>query len=90
LVSGLNSNQKVVNLARSLGLQGIEGALSQITEFCLSRIRELTRGEGIQTLADLERVVCRKLSLVVEEIWSDDDIEPLVQKYAVAAKDPAL
>lgn len=89
-MSGLNSNHKVVKLARSLGLHGLDGALAQITEFCLSRIRELTRGEDVETLADLERVVCRKLNLVVEEIRSDDDIEPLVQKYAVAAKDPAF
>ena len=64
--------------------------MAQITRYCTSRIHELSRGEHVESLADLERVVCEKLNLVIEEIESDDDIEKLVQKYAVGDKDPAI
>jgi hypothetical protein len=89
-MSKLDSSQKVLGLARSLGLRGDDGAVAQITRYCTSRIHELSRGEHVESLADLERVVCEKLNLVIEEIESDDDIAKLVQKYAVGDKDPAI
>lgn len=89
-MSTLDSSVQVIGLARSLGLRGDDGAVAQITRHCTSRIHELSRGERVASLADLERVVCEKLRLVIEEIESDDDIERLVTKYAVEEGDFAI
>jgi hypothetical protein len=89
-LSTLDTNKQITKLARSLGLDGLDGPVSQITDYCTRRIEELTNGFTITSLDQLEETVAQKLHLVFEEIWRDDDIERIVQKYAVKLRDPAF
>jgi hypothetical protein len=89
-VSALDANSQITRLARSLGLNGLDGPVSQITDFCMRRIEAMTNGVTITSLDQLEETVALKLNLVFEEIWRDEDIERVVQKYAVKLKDPAF
>ena len=86
----LNTDRRVTKIARDLGLKGLDGPVSQITEYCMRRIEELTGGIYIHSLDHLEKIVASKLNLEFEEICCDDDIERIVQKYAVGLKDPAF
>jgi hypothetical protein len=86
-VSTLNSNRRILRLARDLGLTGLEGPVEQITEYCFQRIEAISSTLNINSLAELEQVVARSLNLQFEEIWSDADIERIVQKYAVSEGD---
>ena len=89
-MSTLDTNCRIISLARGLGLRGIDGPVSQLTEYCIRRIEALTAGIQITSLAHLEEVVSKKLGLEFEEIWTDADIERIVQKYAVNLKDPVF
>jgi hypothetical protein len=89
-VSALDSNRIIIKLARDLGLRGLDGPVTQITDHCVRRIQELTTGVQITSLAQLEQVVAGKLSLEFEELWCDEDIERLVHKYAVNLRDPVF
>jgi hypothetical protein len=86
-VSSLNSNRQILCLARDLGLSGLEGPVEQITEYCVQRIEAISSRLNINSLAELEQVVARSLNLQIEEIWSDADVEKIVQKYAVSEGD---
>ena len=35
----------------------------------------------IRTAWDLEKLVCEKLNLVIEHVWSDDDLDKLIKRY---------
>ena len=89
-MSTLDTNGRIAKIARGLGLRGLDGPVLQITEYCIRRIEELTSDVEITSLTQLEEVVAQRLSVEFEEIWSDADIERIVQKYAVGMKDPAF
>ena len=89
-MSVLNSNHQISKLARALGLTGLDGPVEQITEYCFQRIKEITSALEITSLGQLEEAVAQALNLEFEEIWADEDIEKLVQKYAVAQGDFAI
>ncbi|MDG3008393.1 hypothetical protein [Paludisphaera mucosa] len=69
-------------LAYDLGLRGDGAVVDQVLEYCMGQVAGWADEDGVATLAELEGVACRRLCLEFEEIWSDDDIERLVRKYA--------
>ena len=89
-MSILDMHRQIISLARELGLRGIDGPVSQLTDYCIRRIEDLTKGVNLTSLAQLEEVVAKKLGLEFEEIWSAADIERIVTKYAVNLKDPVF
>jgi hypothetical protein len=55
------------------------------------KVQKLIRGvPHITTIEDLERVVCERLHLKIIEVWSDDDLDAVVEEYARRRKDAAF
>lgn len=81
-MSRIESSRKVQKLARDLGLSGDGSVVDRVLEYCVGRVAAWADEDEVETLADLEGVACRRLNLEFEEIWSDDDVERLVRKYA--------
>lgn len=81
-MSGIASSRKVQKLAYDLGLRSDGPIVEQVLQFCMGQVAAWVDEDGVATLAELEGVACRRLCLEFEEIWSDEDIERLVKKYA--------
>ena len=81
-MSGIGSSRKVQKLAWDLGLRGDGAVVDQVLDYCMRQVATWADEGRVATLADLETIACRHLNLEFEEIWSDDDIEQLVRKYA--------
>ncbi len=62
-------------MAAGLHLSG-EDAAQAIIEFCRKRVAALLKGaRGLRSIADIERVICDKLNLVIHEIWNDEELD---------------
>ncbi len=69
-------------MARALGLS-IDNPMLDILSFCRSRVAKMIKSAtAIQTIWDLEKVVCAHLNLVIHEIWNDDELSELSLRYA--------
>ncbi len=78
----LADEPEIVTLASELGLDWRQNAVAEVVTFCLAKIAKWAKEHGpIVTVAQLERVVCERLGLVIEEIREDADLERIVQKY---------
>ena len=78
----LNRERKVLVMAQQLGLEWQNNPVQQIIGLCNAKIQAwLSEHSDIQTISDLERLVCTKLKLVIEEIWSDSDLARVMTKY---------
>ncbi|HVF71028.1 MAG TPA: hypothetical protein VM940_05415 [Chthoniobacterales bacterium] len=77
-------------MAHALGVRS-PNAVDGIREFCRSKVQKLIRNaKKIVTIEDLERVVCEQLRLKIIEIWSDGDLDAIVEEYARGRKDAAF
>lgn len=78
----LSFNPKIIAMARGLGLPAND-AVNSIRSFCRSRIvKMLKSAASVQTIWDLEKVVCAHLNLVIHEIWNDDELREFSLRYA--------
>ena len=85
---GLDAEPEVVRLAEGLGLDRRGGAAKAVVRHCRERIDAwLAERPDVATIAQVERLVCGKLKLAIEEVWSDEDLERLVERYK-ARKEP--
>lgn len=89
-MTSLSDEPKIISMAHALGVH--EGdRVKGIMEFCRRKVRALMAGAGtIRSIEDLERIVCEKLHLTIIEVWSDDDLAKLIEKYAKHEKDIAF
>ncbi len=56
--------------------------INAIIDFCRQKLSRWIKAAGdIKTIDQLEQLVCRKLNLVFEEVWTDEDLERIVDKY---------
>lgn len=80
-MSSLSQEREVVLLASELGLKPFD-PIAEIIDYCLARIERWVAEDGpIASLAHLEQVVCKRLKLCFEEVWSDDDLDQIIRKY---------
>ncbi len=83
-MSRLNQEPDVVGLARALGLDSVQPPVEQIVKHCRQRIDGWFEEHGkIETLAHLEEVVCQRLSLLIEQVFSDSELDDLIKRYAL-------
>ncbi len=89
-MSRLNQASEVIQLASELGVDWRHEPVANIIRHCTNRIRNWV-GDAceVETIVDLEILVCQKLRLVFEELWSDDDLDRIINKY-VALKEPVF
>jgi hypothetical protein len=87
----LDRAPEVVRMARELGLDHRTKPSAEILAFCIRRIQEWLKDfQDVGSIAKVQRIVCAKLRLKVEEVHADSDIEKLTEKYAVQKGDGAF
>lgn len=82
-MTSLDREYEIDLLAKGLGVAG-QGRLpvAAIIDYCRTKISGwIPRSAALTRVEQLERIVCENLHLVIEEIWSDGDLERLIRKY---------
>jgi hypothetical protein len=78
----LDDASDVISLTRALKLDPRKGSVQEILRFCNERIAKwVNTAGGVSTIGELEKLVCRRLHLVMEEVWSDEDLTGIIRKY---------
>lgn len=79
---------KILATAAGLRLDRTD-PVESIINYCRKRVAKiLKRARAIQTIWDVEKIVCEHLNLVIHEIWNDDELRSLSQRYAREENDP--
>ncbi len=95
-MKALNQDLGVVQLAQRLTEGGWDGAVESILAFCRRTVDAWVRAEGdVQSVQDLEELVCRHLDLQIEEFRQDAELAAVVRNHVgqgdvVFASLPAL
>ncbi len=77
-----DTSPEIVSMALALKLDPRVGAVQEIIRYCEERIAGfVARAGSICSLKALEELVCQNLHLVIEEIWSDEDLQQVIRKY---------
>jgi hypothetical protein len=80
-VTKLADEPDVIRLASELGVDW-RNPVDEILKHCAKRIRRWVQADGpVRSIAELEQLVCRHLHLVFEEVWTEGDLDRLIQKY---------
>ena len=78
----LDQAPEIHAIAQSLELSTEGGAVSNIIHHCHQRIQGwLKDGKVIQSIQELERLICQKLRLIIEEVWSDEELNAACDRY---------
>jgi len=79
----LDRDPSIIRMAYELKVDLAEGAVRGIIRYCRDKIRAWIREEGGGALdaAGIEGIVRRKLGLVIEEVWTDSDLDELIARY---------
>ena len=80
-MTSLGKNQRVIQLARDLGLSTKGDCLVHIENFALAEVDKMIAGLPVSDLDKLCRIVCNRLSLKIEMIKSDEDVDRIADKY---------
>ncbi len=81
----LSNNSSVVRLARDLGLSSCRDCAPAIREYALGRVSRILEQLPVGGIEDLMRIVAGFLSVRIEFIHHDADVERLGREYAHAA-----
>jgi hypothetical protein len=84
----LDSEPEVIRLASELKVDSSAGAVAGIIQFCRRKLATWIResSSGPMNPRELEALVCRKLKLVFEEVWTDADLDALVRKFVASGE----
>jgi hypothetical protein len=89
-MTALSDELKIIAMAHTLGVHDgdrVEG----IRDYCRRKVKSLMAGVGpINSIEELERIVCEKLHITIVEVWNDDDLAAVIEKYARQEKDIAF
>src|SRR5262245_1129188 len=80
-MSGLGLDPRVIRLARDLGLATRGDCLIRLREHALDRVGRLLSELPVRTLGELRSLVAASLSVQLELLSSDEDIERLALAY---------
>ena len=81
-MSRLDRESDVIRMASELKVDTV-APVAAVLKFCRQRLDRIVReaGTGVNSVGDLEAVVCGHLRLTFEDVYSDDDLERVVAKY---------
>lgn len=80
-MKALSLEPKIIAMANALRLDAAD-PVEGIMQFCRARIASmLTCAGSVRTIWDLERIVCNQLNLVIQEVWTDDQLKELAGDY---------
>jgi hypothetical protein len=79
----LGEEPAVARMASELGVGGGDDAVAAVTSYCRAKIDGWVRDANPQpaSIRELEQLVCRKIRLVFEEVWSDEDLLSVIRRY---------
>ena len=78
----LDSEYEIHKLAAGLKVDWQQNAVQNIIALCHEKISKWTKGIfKIRSIQELEALVCEKVKLVFEEIYSEDDLNAVIRKY---------
>ncbi len=78
----LDSEHEILKLAAGLKVDWQQNAVQNIIALCHEKISKWIKGVSkIRSIQELEALVCEKVKLVFEEIYSDDDLKAVIRKY---------
>jgi hypothetical protein len=81
-MSKLDSEQAIIKLAAGLQVDWQKNAVQNIVGLCHEKISKwLKNSTPVRSIKQLEILVCKKLKLVFEEVWDDDQLNNVIRKY---------
>lgn len=79
----LRASPQIAKLARDLGIPIKVDPVDGILNFCDQSVAEMMCDfPDCETLSGMLDCIAAKVGIVFEEVWSDDDVSHLVEKYA--------
>lgn len=87
-MSRLDDVPEVADLAAALGLGPASRPAEAVVGHCLRRLEAWVKeAGGVADVAALEALAARRLQMVFEPVWSDEDFDRIKQKYATGQRD---
>ena len=82
-MSKLDSEQAIIKLAAGLQVDWQKNAVQNIIGLCHQKMlsKWLKNSPPIRSIKHLENLVCKKLKLVFEEVWDDEQLNDVIRKY---------
>lgn len=82
-MNNLNKSYKIIRIANDLNLPSKRSPVKEILKYCHELVSEWIRlyRKKINSLYDLELLICEKLNLAFEIVYSDEDLERIIKKY---------
>ena len=81
-MSKLDKERDIIQIAAGLQVDWQKNAVQNIISLCHGKISKWLKGVGrINSIQDLEVLVCGKLKLVFEEVWDDEQLTAVIRKY---------
>src|SRR5712691_2478237 len=87
-MSKLDRQLAVIRMASELGISPDKDPVRGVVDYCTRKIQGWLRScaQLPGDLAELEALICEKMHLMFEEVWSNEDLERVIGKY-VAMKE---
>lgn len=80
----LDKEQDILKLAAGLNVDWQQNAVDNIIALCHQKISKWRKqAPKVKTIRELESLICDKIKLVFEEIYSDDDLKAVIRKYVL-------
>jgi hypothetical protein len=77
----LSAEPQIITMANALRL-GDGDPVKNILDFCRGKIAKWIQECGpVRTVWDLEKIVCQQLNLTIEHVWSDEDLDKIINSY---------
>jgi hypothetical protein len=78
----LDTEHEIIKLAEGLKVDWQQNAVQNIIGLCHEKISKWLRGAvKISSIRELEALICDKVKLVFEEVYSDADLQTIIRKY---------
>lgn len=87
-MQALADHPKIISLALSLGLPA-DRPVEEVKAFCVAKVKELLGKSNVpDSIEEIERIVCEKLNITIVEVWNEDHVDEVIERYARQCKDP--
>jgi len=79
----LGEEPQILSMAHSLGIHKGDPVVG-IQDFCRDKVHHLLEGaiRPVHSIEDLEKLICEKLHITIIEVWTDEDLSAVIDKYA--------
>jgi hypothetical protein len=85
----LGDQPKIISMAHTLGIHSGD-RVEAIREHCAKRVKAIARKRPAGSIEELQKQICQELNITMIEVWSDHDIDSIVERFARGERDPAF